>query len=84
MSPGHLCWFWSKSQGIFSCHQARVAGLLLSLVLLLVNPGMVTSATRELCLPCLVDLLDLRVVLLVLLFTVDANEVLTFLPVLRC
>ena len=45
----------------------------MSLVLLLVNPGMVTSATREWFLPCLVDLLDLLVVLLVLLFEVVAD-----------
>ena len=41
----------------------RVPGPLLSLVLLLVKPGIVTSTTRELCRPDLDDLLDLLVLL---------------------
>ena len=53
----------------------RVPGPLLSLVLLLVKPGIVTSTTRELCRPDLDDLLDL----LVLLGAVEANEASTIL-----
>ena len=62
-----------------SLYFKRVAGFLLSLVLLLLKPGMVTSAKREWCCPVLKDLLTVLLEMLVLQAVEDANEATNYL-----